>query len=135
MEEKLKRNICNLDNYAVLSNVKDLSGHQKKHIGGALEYACQFWTKYLMESPSSGPDAEQVQKAIDRFFTTHLLFWIEVLIIMGNLDVSVHSINDIQQWYKLVSYRHVVYQNIHSPFVQGSTVCKWADDSQCLILE
>jgi len=103
MEERLKRNICNLDDYADLSNVNDLFARRKEYIGDALEYACQFWTKHLMGSPSSGPDAEQVQKAIDKFFTTHLLFWIEVLTIMRNLDVCVHSINDIQQWYISVS--------------------------------
>ena len=109
MEERLKRNICNLDNNTVLSDVDDLSVCRKKHIGDALEYACQFWTKHLMKSPSSGPDAEEVQRVTDKFFTTHLLFWIEVLTIMGNLDVSVHSINDIREWYILVSYRYTIY--------------------------
>jgi hypothetical protein len=82
---------------------------RKEHTGDALEYACQFWTKHLVRSPSSGPNARRVQKAIDKFFTTYLPFWIEVLIIMGNLDVGVHSINDIQQWYILVSCEHIVY--------------------------
>jgi len=109
MEERLKRNICDLDDYADLSDVNDVSSCRKEHIGDALEYACQFWTKHLVGSPSSGPDAEKVQKAIDKFFTTHLLFWIEVLTIMRNLDVCVHSINDIQQWYISVSYEHAVY--------------------------
>ena len=107
MEERLKRNICDLDDYAVLGDVDDLSARRKEHIGGGLEYACQFWTKHLLESPASGCDTEKVQKAIDKFFTTHLLSWIEVLAIMGDLDISVHSINDIQQWYTLVSCRHV----------------------------
>ena len=109
IEERLKKNICNLGNVTVLSDVDDLSSCRKEHIGDALEYACQFWTKHLVMSPSSGPDVGRVQKAIDKFFTTHLLFWIEVLIIMGKLDVSVHSINDIQQWYILVSCGYVVY--------------------------
>ena len=109
MEERLKRNICDLDDHAVLGDVDDLSSQQRKgHIGDGLEYACQFWTKHLVKCPVSGYDVERVQKAIDKFFTTHLLFWIEVLIIMRNLDVSVHSINDIQQWYTLVSYGHAV---------------------------
>jgi hypothetical protein len=107
MEERLKRNICNLDDCADLSDANCLSACRREYIGEGLEYACQFWTKHLLKSPSSGPDAEKVQKAIDKFFTTHLLFWIEVLIIMGNLDASVYSINDIQQWYTLVSYEHV----------------------------
>ena len=103
MGERLKRNVCGLD----LIDVNDLSAQRKEYIGDALEYACQFWTKHLVESPSSGYEAEKVQRAIDKFFTTHLLFWIEVLAIMGRLDVSVHSINDIQQWYILVSCGHV----------------------------
>jgi len=108
MEGRLKRNICNLDNGTVLSDVGDLPTCRKEHIGDALEYACQFWTKHLVMSRSSGPDVGRVQRAVEKFFTTHLLFWIEVLIIMGKLDVSVHSINDIQQWYILVSYGYFV---------------------------
>ena len=108
MERKLKRNICGLDDYGDLSSVNDLSAHRKEHIGPGLEYACQFWTKHLVQSPSRGPDAEKVQQAIEKFFTVHLLFWIEVLVLMENLDVCVHSINDVRQWYILVSSRHAV---------------------------
>ena len=73
MRERLKRNICNLDDYAVLSEVKDLSVQRKVHIGDALEYACCFWTKHLLEVPGSSSCVEEVQKAIDNFFTTHFL--------------------------------------------------------------
>ena len=109
MEERLKRNICNLDDNAVLSDVDDLSARRKAHIGDALGYACQFWTKHLLGIPSSSSDVKKVQKAIDRFFTTHLPFWVEVLILIGNLDAGVHSINDIKQWYILVSCGHTIY--------------------------
>jgi hypothetical protein len=109
MERRLKRNICNLGDNAVLSDIKDLSAQRKEHIGDALEYACQFWTKHLVNSPSSGPDVGRVQKAIDKFFTTCLPFWIEVLVVMRILDVSIYSINDIQQWYTLVSCGLVIY--------------------------
>ena len=105
MNEKLKRNICNLDNYAIIGEVEDISACRKEHIGGALEYACQFWVKHLMETPSSGHDVGEVDNAINRFFETHLLFWIEVLVIMESLNVSVYAINDIQQWYTSVSYK------------------------------
>jgi hypothetical protein len=107
MEERLKENICNLDDYADLSSVNDLLAHRKEHIGEALEYACKFWTKHLVKSPSSGSGVEKMHEAIDKFFTTHLLFWIEVLIVMGDLGATVYSINDIQQWYALVSHGHV----------------------------
>ena len=53
---------------------------------------------------SSGCNIEEVQKAIDEFFTRYLPSWIEVLIIMRNLGVGVHAINEIRQWYNSVSY-------------------------------
>ena len=103
MREQLKRNICNLDDYAVSSEVKDLSAHRKVHIGDALEYACCFWTKHLLEVPGSSSCVEEVQEAIDNFFTTHLMDWIEVLALTENLGVGVYAMNDVEQWCTLVS--------------------------------
>ena len=103
MKERLKRNICNLDDHAVLSQVKDLSACRKDNIGDALEYACRFWTKHLLGIPSNSSHVEEVQKAINKFFTTHLLFWIEALALTGNFDVGVYAMNDVDQWYALVS--------------------------------
>ena len=104
MGEKLKRNICNLDDYATPNEVED----KKAHIGDALEYACRFWTKHLLESPSKSPHLEEVQKAIEKFFTVHLLQWIEVLAFTGNLGIGVHSMNDIERWCGLVSIAQCV---------------------------
>jgi len=104
MIERLKRNICRLDDHITLSEVKDLPDRQKLHIGDALEYACLFWTKHLMGIPSSGPGVEEVWEAIDKFFSTCVLRWIEALILMGKLDIGVHALDDIQKWYTLVSY-------------------------------
>jgi len=103
MEKRLKRNICNLDDYVVLSEIKDLSSQQKTYIGDALGYACQFWTKHLLEIPSSSPRIEEVQKAIDKFFMVDLLHWIEVLVLTRSLDIGVYAMNDIEEWYNLVS--------------------------------
>jgi len=102
MGERLKRNICNLEDYAILSEVKDLSAC-KEYIGDALEYACCFWTKHLLKVPYSSPHVGEVQEAIDKFFRTHLLYWIEVLALTGNLDIGVYAMNDVEQWYSLVS--------------------------------
>ena len=103
MGERLKRNICGLDDHAIPSEVKDISIHKKAHIGDALEYACKFWTKHLLEIPSKTSRVEEVYKAIDKLFTAHLLHWIEVLSITGNLNIGVYSMNDVEKWYSLVS--------------------------------
>jgi hypothetical protein len=103
MEERLKRDICGLDNRLSLDKVNDLPARRRTHIGDALEYACQFWTRHLVEIPSSSHNIEQVHEAINKFFTTQLLYWVEVLCLMGNPDAGVYAINDIDKWYTLVS--------------------------------
>ena len=108
MKKRLKRNICDFNDHTVLSEVKDLTTHQKTHVWSALEYACHFWTKHLIKTPNSGCSTKKVQEAINEFFTTYLLFWIEALVVMGSLDVGIYAINDIQQWYTSVSYKVVI---------------------------
>ena len=103
MREKLERNICKLDDYSILSDVKDLPTLRKTYIGDSLEYACRFWTSHLANISSDG-DVKEVQEAIDHFFETGFLCWVEVLILTGNLDVGVHALSDIEQWYTLVSH-------------------------------
>jgi hypothetical protein len=104
MEERLKKNICDLDDYASLDEVEDLPARRGAQIGDALEYACRFWAKHLVGIPSSGLGIEEVHKAIDEFFTTRLLFWIEVLIVTGSLDDALYAINDVRQWYNSVGF-------------------------------
>ena len=103
MKERLKKNICSLDDHAVLSEVKDLPTRKKDYIGNALEYACQFWTKHLLMVPVTGSHVEEVQKTIDELFTTHLLHCIEVLALTGYLGLGAQAIHDVEQWYTLVS--------------------------------
>jgi len=103
MNKRLERNICKLDDYVSLSDVEDLPVCRAAYIGAALEYACCFWTNHLMRVPVSSSDVKVVHKAISRFFKRHLLFWIEVLSLMEKLSAGVHALNNIQQWYVLVS--------------------------------
>jgi len=103
MKERLKKNICNLDDHTVLSEVEDLPTQRATYIGGALEYACCFWTKHIKVS-SGGSGAEDAHKAINEFFETGFLFWIEVLILMERLNIGIYALNEIQQWCMLVGH-------------------------------
>ena len=107
MGEKLKKNICNLDDYAIL---------RKVYIGDALEYACRFWTKHLLGTPSNTPHLEEVQNGIDKFFAVHLLHWIEVLAIIGDLRIAIYSLNDIEQWSSLVCSMQFVTKSYSHDF-------------------
>jgi len=112
MEDRLKRDICNLDDHGVLSENKDLPKQRTTYIGDALEYACCFWTKHLAKVPGSGHGVEEVYEAIDKFFKTGFLCWIEVLILTENLDIGVYALNDIEQWYTFVSDVQSFHQNL-----------------------
>ena len=104
MEEELKRNICKLDDHVSLSEIKDLAMLRRIYIGDALEYACCFWTNYLAKISDISGGVAEVHKAIDNFFATGFLCWVEVLILTRKLDIGVYALNDIEQWYMLVSH-------------------------------
>ena len=67
MKERLKKHICDLDDYVILGEVKDLPARRKACIGEVLKYACRFWKKYVAEIPRNGPRTKRVQEAIDEF--------------------------------------------------------------------
>ena len=50
----------------------------------------------LAEIPGDGDGGEDVQKTIEDFFTTSFLFWVEVLILTGNLETSLHALYNIE---------------------------------------
>jgi hypothetical protein len=108
MKAKLKKNICQLDGVVPLEEVEDLSTRRATYIGDALEYACKFWADHLASTAtrttSTSHDIEEVYKGINEFFTTSLLFWIEVLSLIGNLDVGVYALNKIEEWHMTVSF-------------------------------
>ena len=103
MKTRLKRNICQLDDHIPLSDIDDLEQLRSIHIGDALEYACQFWTSHLTRTVSN-EGVEEVYKAVNEFFSTSLLSWIEVLSLMQKLGDGVHAIDDIDKWYETVRF-------------------------------
>ena len=113
MKERLKRNICNLDDYGVLSEIRDLSAVRTTYIDHTLGYACHFWTKHLAGISESSDGLEEVHRAIDDFFGTGFLYWVEVLILMENLDIGVYALHDIEQWYTLVSFTQGFHQDLY----------------------
>ena len=104
MKRGLERNICNLDEYAVLSEVRDLSERRTTNIGDTLEYACRFWTNHLAKVSDISDGVEEIYKAIDEFFNTDFLPWVEVLILTENLEISVYALYAVEKWYTLVSH-------------------------------
>ena len=109
MERRLQMNICGLDEYSDLREVENLPALRTMYITNDLEYACRFWASHLAKIPSGVHGLEEVNQAIEMFFTSNLLFWIEALVLTKSLDVGVYALNKVDQWYILVS----IIQNHH----------------------
>ena len=135
MKHGLKLNICNFDHDVDLRRINDLPSLRNIYIGDALEYACKFWTSHLAKSPSSGHDFEEINEAITEFFTTNFLFWIEILILTKNLDAGVYALNDVEQWYMLVSDVEALSLKPILMTFKTEQSCKWIRDSKLFILE
>ena len=109
MKEGLRRNICQLDESVILSDIRDLPILRAAYIGDTLEYACRFWTSHLAKVSDISGDIAEIYKAIDGFFTTDFLFWVEILVLMEHPEIGIHAIDNIEQWYLLVSFINFIY--------------------------
>ena len=112
MDKRLKKNICSLDDYVSLDGVEDLFSQRRNNIESSLEYACKFWSRHLLGTIGSTSHTKEIEKAINDFSKTHLLHWIEVLVLLGNLDVGIYAMNDIKQWCAAVSTADIVYWTV-----------------------
>ena len=78
MNRELERNMCKLPDGVANSEVIDLKERTEEHIGQALEYACKSWHKHLIVTIPA-----HVALVLNEFLEKRLLFWLEVLSVLG----------------------------------------------------
>ncbi|KAE9390723.1 WD40 repeat-like protein, partial [Gymnopus androsaceus JB14] len=77
-------NMCNLESsYLSNSQVEDLPGKIRKCILPDLSYACLYWGRHIICTQS----CTVLDPLLRKFLTGVLLFWMEVLSILGKMDV------------------------------------------------
>jgi hypothetical protein len=103
MNGSLKKNICGFPPYAILKEIDDLDARREKAIGGGLEYACRSWAKHLRFGSRNGADIGDAIELLECFFRHHLLSWMEVLSIVGDMRCAVYSLRDVKGWFTDVS--------------------------------
>jgi hypothetical protein len=87
MSRELERNICELPDGVINSEVPDLKEKIKEHIGEALEYSCRSWHKHLI-----GTISTQVVSVLQEFLEKKFLFWLEVLSVLGAAREAVDAL-------------------------------------------
>jgi hypothetical protein len=89
MCDSLKRNVCNLADPLVRNN--DIIAAQ---IPKELVYACRFWSHHLQSLPSD----QEAYCLVEDFLFTKVLFWLEVMSLIGRIDDSIPSLKTAHAW-------------------------------------
>ena len=92
MNRELERNMCELPDGVINSEVPDLKEKVKEHIGEALEYACRSWHKHLV-----GTIPAHVVPILQEFLEKKFLFWLEVLSVLGAAREAVDTLEAIAE--------------------------------------
>jgi len=96
MDKSLERNMCSIPDYAMNSDVDNLSEKiGKSGIPGALEYACRSWHKHLIGMTDLTMD---VVSTLHCFLEGKFVFWLEVLSIVGAVREAAHALITTVEW-------------------------------------
>ncbi|KAI0341545.1 WD40 repeat-like protein [Trametopsis cervina] len=95
MEAQLRFNICNLEtSYRANKDVSDLAPRIQNNIYPALNYACRFWNSHL----TAAPHKECPFDALSLFLERKLLFWLEVMSLLGLVGSASTGIKEVHKW-------------------------------------
>ncbi|KAG8983879.1 hypothetical protein FRB94_010457 [Tulasnella sp. JGI-2019a] len=75
----------------------DIKNLVRQHISSALQYACENWSTHVSGAPLESDD---VHVSVDIFATTKLLYWLEVLSLLGMTENVAEMVEMVEAWLK-----------------------------------
>jgi hypothetical protein len=86
MNSLLRYDMCHIGDPSLLNaEVADLKDRVIRYISASLQYACRFWVTHWLEHIRAAGSRSKVPSALEEFCSEHLLHWIEVLSLTGDL--------------------------------------------------
>jgi hypothetical protein len=96
LNKLLHMNICCIQDPSLFNvEVPDLETLLKLHVSAALRYSCRFWVSHCLEHIRVAGREAQLPHGLDQFCAEHLLHWIEVLSLTGNLHDVQRTMPDL----------------------------------------
>jgi hypothetical protein len=90
MTADLRRDICNIRDPSLSNaNVPNLNQRLDSNASAQLRYACKYWHVHVQSAGCFHPD---LITAMDAFCTKHLLHWLELLSLMGDVPVALRDL-------------------------------------------
>ena len=96
MDQRLGRNMCELPDGVLNSEVDDLRERTDRNIDHALQYACKSWHKHLVATVPT--HKSKITPVLHRFLGGKFLFWLEVLSVLGAAREAVNALDTAARW-------------------------------------
>jgi len=94
MKSDLRFNICDLPSSFLLdSEVPDFNHRIQKNIGNILQYSCQYWVQQ-----AAPDDHDSLRTKIAEFLHVQVLFWIEVMNLLGSRAQCNILLQNAREW-------------------------------------
>ena len=100
--KELKEDPCSLPPFTMNKDIPNLPQLLKDKLGGALQYACNYWARHLRCSPISSDYIDQVIASVTGVLE-RAPQWIEVMSLGSHLEEVIHSMYDLLDWIDKVS--------------------------------
>jgi hypothetical protein len=98
MKSGLKFNICNLESsYLLNTEVPDMKSRIQQNIPPHLRYASFHWANHLAVSGFN----EEVMGLVQDFMEKQFLFWLEVMSVTRQMNVTAHMLSLLVHWMKV----------------------------------
>ena len=96
--KKLKRNPCDLPDFAMNRDTPDIPDLLEGKIGGATRYACAYWAMHVRSSPIDNDHAARLVTSATEFLGWNALPWIEVMSLEKRLEGVIHNVDNLLDW-------------------------------------
>ena len=103
MDRMLEKNMCKLPDFVANSDVSDLKERIERYIDPALQYACRSWHTHLVSGRSTSASTLEITSTIHKFLEKKLLFWLEVLSVLGAVRNAVDALQASVDWLEVCS--------------------------------
>ena len=96
MTKRLEKNMCKLPDAVTNHEVDDLQNKAEQYIDHALQYACNSWHKHIVDTVPS--HRLRITSMLHQFLEEKLLFWLEVLSVLGTVRDAVDALEAAAKW-------------------------------------
>ena len=90
--------MCKLSDTVASSDVSDLEERTERYIDSALRYACLSWYIHLTGADTTPAYVPTISPALHQLLETTLLFWLEVLSVLGAARNTVEALQITTDW-------------------------------------